>query len=303
MNSSTNASSSNQLLDTVKAFVYLVDFIVCTVLTIIIVQTVWRDSTLKKEVRFFLLCHHLICLTLFFGIGTIFTGIRALRLNAPVLVCWIIFAVQIVIGRGLLMTLLLMALNTCIAVCWPLKYLAFVHSVKRKILACLWFISFLDPTLSMLYESIRTSTEQIVRGDPNCPTTLASTFSRITGMIFIVLLLCFLLVSYVFIIREGRRAGHFNSSNHHAKRTILIHGLQIVLHILPTFVNIGIGGMKQYIVIDLISFIIFSCAQCSSPVVYGFRCTELRHKLIIQRQHCCAGHVLGSNTSVHFRNG
>ncbi|MEE6500753.1 hypothetical protein FKM82_003915 [Ascaphus truei] len=303
MNSSTNESNSQQFIESIKACVYLVDFIVCSVFTVLIIQTVWRDSVLKKEVRYFLLCHHLMCLTLFFGLGTIFSGMRAFQVNAPVLVCWIVFAVQIAIGRGLMLTLTLMALNTCIAVCWPLRYLAFVHSVKLKVTACMWIIAVLNPAVSVVYESIKMSPQFILHLDPTCPSSLTSIIFRIAGMAFIMLLALLILASYILIFREGRRTGHFNSSNKQARRTIAIHGLQIALHVLPTLVTIWIGGKAKYIVMNLANFIIFSFAQCCSPVVYGLRCTELRHKFIVQRNRCFTVRTSDSNGEEQLRNG
>ncbi|KAG8584028.1 hypothetical protein GDO81_008643 [Engystomops pustulosus] len=151
----TNYSSFGLKLYTVKASFYLLDFLICSVFTVLITHTVWRDNVLKNEVRFFFLCHHLICLTLFFGLGTITTYLRALQVNAPILVCWIIFALQIIIGRAVLLTLTLMALNTCIAVCWPLKYFGIAHFFKSKLIVCLWIIAFLDPMVSLIYGSIQ----------------------------------------------------------------------------------------------------------------------------------------------------
>ncbi|KAM4694544.1 odorant receptor 131-2-like isoform 1-T2 [Discoglossus pictus] len=301
MNNSTNISSSDQLIRKAIAFFCLADFIICSTLTILITQTVWKDSALKKEVRFFLLCHHLIYLALFFGLATIFYMFRAFQVNAPILFCWILFAVQISIGRGVLLTLVLMAVNTCIAVCWPLKYQGFVHSVKIKIMVSIWIIALLHPTVSLVYESIKATPEVIVSWNSSCPTTLNGIISRIAGMVFIVVIVILIVICYILIYIEGRRAGHFNRSNKQARRTIIIHGLQVILHIVPTLMNIWIANKPQYLPLSLVNFIIFSFAQCLSPVVYGLRCTQLRHKFIVQR-HCCAVNLSDSNSSEQFRN-
>ncbi|KAM4041084.1 odorant receptor 131-2-like [Anomaloglossus baeobatrachus] len=296
----TDDSSSSRMLHIVKGSFCLLDFLISSIFTIMITHTVWRDSVLKKEVRYFFLCHHLVCLTLFFGLGIIFNFIRASQVNAPVLVCWIIFAVQITFGRAVLLTLVLMALNTCIAVCWPLKYLRLAHSVKFKLTMCLWIIAFLDPLVSLFYEGIQKGQQFIVQLDPTCPTTLSSMPSRILGIVFIIILLILIIGSYIIIFKEGKRAGHFTKSNRQAKRTILIHGVQLLLHILPTLMNIWIGGKTNYIILDLTSFIIFSLAQCLSPVVHGLRSTELRHKFI-ERHSCCGEqHRYGPES---FQNG
>lgn len=281
MNNTTEENNNtDSSLHLVKATFYLLDFLVCCFFTIIITQTIWR-SPLKKEVRFFLLCHHLMCLTFFFLTGTIFYFLRALRVNAPAIVCWIIFAVQITIGRGVLISLALMALNTCIAVCWPLNYQAFSHSVKRKIVAGSWIISLFDPTISVIYEIIAKGPKHSVRLDPSCPTTLSGLLPRVAAIVFLIILVSLIIGSYVAIYREGKRAGHFTKYNKYARRTIFIHGLQIALHIIPTFLVIALGKEKTvYLMLDLVSFIIFSFAQCASPIVYGLRCKELRDKFV-----------------------
>ncbi|XP_069831711.1 odorant receptor 131-2-like [Dendropsophus ebraccatus] len=297
---STNDSSSNRLLHTLKGSFFLLDFLICSVFTILITQTVWKDSVLKKEVRYFFLCHHLVFLTLFFGFGTITSYLRAFQVNAPVIVCWILFAVQIIVGRAVLLTLVLMALNTCIAVCWPLKYLGLAHSLKYKLIVCLWIIALLDPVVSLVYEGIQKGHQYVVQKDQNCPNTISSTSQRITGIVFIIILVLVILGSYIIMFREGKRAGHFTKSNRQAKRTILIHGLQSALHILPTLMNIWISGKGDYFILDLFNFIIFSLAQCLSPVVYGLRSSELRQKFI-ERRYCCGAFDRYSVES--FQNG
>lgn len=280
MNNTTEENNTtDSSLQLVKATFYLLDFLICCFFTILITQTIWRDSALKKEVRFFLLCHHLMCLTLFFMTGTVFTFLRALRANAPAIVCWIIFAVQISIGRGVLLSLALMALNTCIAVCWPLNYQKFAHSAKPKIVACSWIISLFDPTISVIYEIIAKGPKDSVRLDPSCPTTLSSLLSRVTGIVFVIIIVSLIIGSYITIYKEGKRAGHFTNTNKNARRTIFIHGLQIVLHIIPTVLAIALYNKNTvYLMLDLVSFIFFSCAQCASPIVYGLRCKDLKDK-------------------------
>ncbi|XP_040204745.1 odorant receptor 131-2-like [Rana temporaria] len=282
MNNTTEENNNtDSSLHLAKATFYLLDFLVCCFFTILITQTIWRDSALKKEVRFFLLCQHFMCLTFFFLTGTIFYFLRALRVNAPAIVCWIIFAVQITIGRGVLISLALMALNTCIAICWPLHYEAFAHSVKRKIVACLWIISLFDPTISVIYEIIAKGPKHSVQLDPSCPTTLSGLLPRVAGIVFLIILVSLIIGSYVAIYREGKRAGHFTKNNKNARRTIFIHGLQTALHIIPTFLVIALRKENTlHLMLDLVSFIIFSFAQCASPIVYGLRCKELRDKFL-----------------------
>ncbi|XP_069071555.1 odorant receptor 131-2-like isoform X2 [Pleurodeles waltl] len=302
MNSSAhpyNTSNYEQLMETIKACFSVLDFIICTAFSVLIIGTVRRSADLRKEVRYFLLSHHLVFLTLFFGFGAVFSGIRALQVNAPRLACWTIFAVQIVVGRGLLLTLTLMSLNACIAICWPLKHLSIVYMVKFKMMVCLWILALLDPVVSLIYESISTSPEEIVQLDPSCPSSLNSIPARIAGVVFIVLLVILMAISYVLIYREAKHAGHLNSANKAARNTIVIHGLQITLHIIPTLIVIGIGRNPKLWALNLANFIIFSFAQCFSPIVYGLRCKELQCKLLtMYRICCCSPQATSSNVEL-----
>ncbi|XP_069474392.1 odorant receptor 131-2-like [Ambystoma mexicanum] len=304
MNSSVpqlDTSNLELLVETVKASVSLLDFIICSLFSVLIIRTVRKSSEMRKEVRYFLLSHHLSCLTVFFGIGAVFSGIRALKLNAPRLLCWIIFAMMITAGRGIMLTLALMSLNACVAICWPLKYLSIVNLVKFKLTVCVWVFAMLDPLISLIYESTTSPPGEILQLDPSCPTSLNGIPARIAGIVFILLLMVLIILSYVLIYREAKRAGHFNSTNTAARNTIIIHGFQITLHIIPTLIAIGIGRSTELLALNLANFIIFSFAQCFSPVVYGLRCKELQCKLLaLYRNGCCFPEITSSNVQLQL---
>ncbi|KAF3824072.1 hypothetical protein GH733_008357 [Mirounga leonina] len=107
-----NISDWLRLEATVKASVYTVAFFFATFVTVIIIMMVSQNSKLKKEVRYILLCHHLLCISSYCGLGVVFQGMRALLANSPVLMCWVVFGVQLSVGEGILFTLALMAVNT-----------------------------------------------------------------------------------------------------------------------------------------------------------------------------------------------
>ncbi|XP_043926991.1 uncharacterized protein LOC122801593 [Protopterus annectens] len=289
MNSTNNASSdsSDQLIiSRVKATTNLIAFITTTTFMCLIVQTVWQHLDLRKEIRHMLLCHHLICIAVYFGLGFLFYGIRTLKLNAPVLLCWITFAVQTAFGRGILLTLTLMAVNTCITICWPLRYLSFVHAVGRKVMALLWFLAVINPIWSTIYELQESHPGYVYERDPSCPTSLGRLAPRIGGGIFIFTLVIIIGLSYCFIYREGKQSGHFNHSNIRARRTILIHTLQLSFHIIPVFILI-VARKRLSPTSEIASYIIFSVAQSLSPVIYGFRCKEIRNKMKWMDSNSC----------------
>ncbi|KAF6114769.1 hypothetical protein HJG60_010702 [Phyllostomus discolor] len=94
-----NISDWLRLEATVKASVYMVTFPFVTFITIIIITIVSQNSKLRKEVRYILLCHHLMCISSYCGLGVVFQGMRALLANSPVVLCWVVFGVQLSFGE------------------------------------------------------------------------------------------------------------------------------------------------------------------------------------------------------------
>lgn len=282
MNSSncteSNASHVIQTLIVVKACLYLLNFIFITAMSILIIRTVRKNTPMKKEVRYFLLCHHLLYSSVFCCLGTVFSALQAFKVKNRWL--WILFGMQMALGETVLITLTLMALNTCLAVCWPLRYLAFVHFVKHKVMACVWIGAMLKSTCLLVIEGIRhIELEDMFEAEFSCPLTQGGNFAKIAGFVLMTLLSATIIISYCFLCREGNLTGHFNCSNRKAQKTIAIHGLQMSLHILPPLIITAIGKGPEHIEVKFGAFVIFLFAQSFSPVVYGLRNKELRNKI------------------------
>lgn len=119
-----NISHWLRLEATVKASVYVVTFSFATPITIITIVS--QDLKLGRQVRYTPLCPSLLRLSSYCALGIIFQGTRSLLANSPLLICWVVFGAQLSFGERILFTLALVALNTYLAICWPLKSLPFV---------------------------------------------------------------------------------------------------------------------------------------------------------------------------------
>lgn len=148
---------------------------------------------------------------------------RALVASSPVPICWVVFGVQLSVGEGILFTLALMAVNTYLAICWPLTSLSFVGSVKYRVLAGTWIIIILKNVCLFIIEGTSSTPVAALKAEPLCPVILNGTPARAIGMVFLLLLLSVILISYFLIYREGKWAGHFNRSNIRVRKTVLIH--------------------------------------------------------------------------------
>ncbi|KAM8791908.1 odorant receptor 131-2-like isoform 1-T1 [Rhynchonycteris naso] len=296
-----NISDWLRLEATVKASVYVVTFSFATFITVIIIALVLQNSKLRKEVRYILLCHHLLCISSYCGLGVVFQGMRALLANSPVLLCWVVFGTQLIFGEGILFTLALMAVNTYLAICWPLKSLSFVNSVKYRILAGSWIIIVLKNVCLFIIEGTNSTPVSVLKSEPLCPVTLNGTPARAIGMVFLLLLLAVILISYSLIYQEGKRAGHFNRSNVKARKTVLIHLLQMGLQVIPTVIFIGLGKRCGvfFFTLNLVLFGVFAFAQCFNPLIYGLWSRELKSGLYYWM--CCqlwCGHTMNSRGPV-----
>uniref|UniRef100_A0A4W3HID9 G-protein coupled receptors family 1 profile domain-containing protein n=1 Tax=Callorhinchus milii TaxID=7868 RepID=A0A4W3HID9_CALMI len=233
--------TSNYLIYPVKTSIYLIDLVCSSTCSYMITRTVQENVILKEDFKYFLLCQYLICTSLYFTLGTLTNSFHLFHINSPRVICWILFAVQITFAQSIMLTLTLLAFNTCIAIYWPLSYKSFVSLAKRKIIAIFWVLSMFNPFWLSIYESWGISLSYVTAKDDTCPNAMDGTVSRIAGMVFI--LLCFLLIvfSYGLIYREGKRAGHFNSSNCRARKTILIIGVQLSLFIVPVLITLALA--------------------------------------------------------------
>ncbi|XP_040838732.1 uncharacterized protein LOC121158175 isoform X1 [Ochotona curzoniae] len=281
-----NISDWLRLEAAVKTSIYVVTFSFAMSITIIVVAIVRQSSELRKQVRYLLLCHHLLCISSYCGLGVVFQGMRALLAHSPLLICWVVFGAQLSVGEGILFTLALMALNAYLAICWPLTTLSFVESVKYRVLTGAWAIIVFKNVCLFFIEGASSTAGAVFKSEPFCPVILNGTPARAIGMIFLFLLLSVILISYSLIYQEGKRAGHFNRANVKARRRVLTHLIQISLHIIPTLLFIGLGKKCGlfFFALNLVLFGVFAFAQCFNPLVYGLQDGELQSRW--HRQLC-----------------
>uniref|UniRef100_A0A8C2VKN5 Olfactory receptor 5P3-like n=1 Tax=Chinchilla lanigera TaxID=34839 RepID=A0A8C2VKN5_CHILA len=264
-----NISDWLRLEATVKTSVYVVTSSFAVLITVIVITTVSQNLRLRRKIRYILLCHHLLCISSYCALGF------------PLLICWVVFGAELSVGEGILFILALMALHTYLMICWPLKSLSLVDSVKYRILAGVWAVIVFKNVCLFLIEGISPTPVAILTSVPLCPVTLNGIPARATGMLFLFLPLSVILASYFLIYQEGKWAGHFTKSNSKAKQTVLTHLLQISLHVVPTLVVVGLGKKCGvfFSALNLVLFGVFAFAQCFNPLVYGLWNRELQGRL------------------------
>lgn len=284
-----NSSDNQRFLDTVKACVHTGMSVAIGIFMYVIWVTVHGSAHLRSNAHYLLLLQHCICLTGFNTVGGVLHGLRALRLPVTRLACWILFDLQVVMGRGLTLTLTLMCMCTCLSVCCPLHYEPLVRSLYRWVILVTWILALINPVVFTVLACMQQSWSYVIAPDAECSTALESKACIISALLLLFLIVLLILSSYILICLEGHHAGHFSQSNSKGRRTILIHMLQISLHILPTF--IFISRVHRTVTTETITFLIFSISQVFSPIIYGLRCKELNKEIPRFFPHCFSEHV------------
>ncbi|KAI7810206.1 putative olfactory receptor 2T2-like [Triplophysa rosa] len=242
------------LLPCMRAFIVTVFF---TCLIIVVVQ---NSSELRENPRYALLCLHCMCVSGFNIMGAVVHSLRSLCWPVSRIVCWILFDLQVVMARGLMITLMLMSVTTCLSICLPLHYPALVQSYRHWVTLPSCAFALFNPVVFTVLACVRYPWDYVIGLDTECSTALEGTACIVSALTQLSVLRYDDYVHHVAIYLEGRRVGHFTPSNGKGCCTILIHCLESLAVTLPLY-------------------IVFCSAQSLSPVVFGLCFKELSMKM------------------------
>ncbi|XP_058228762.1 olfactory receptor 4N2-like [Hemibagrus wyckioides] len=277
-------SDNYYTLEVVKACVDSVMFVAMCVFTYVIKVTEHDSLHLDHEVHYRLLLQQSICLMGFNAAGSAIHGIRSLRLPTTRLTCWILFDLQVVMGRGI--TLTLMCMCACLSVCRPLHYRTLVRSLYRWMMLAAWFLALINPLVFTVVAFAQNPWSYLLSPDSQCPTALEDKGFTISVLLFLDIMTLFMFLSYILICLEGHYTGHFSESNTKGRLTILVHVLQISLYFVTVYIIIS--HVQQELIVEIVTFLIFSILQVLSPVIYGLRCKELNMEILRLFPGCCS---------------
>ncbi|XP_055058475.2 probable G-protein coupled receptor 148 [Misgurnus anguillicaudatus] len=293
---SSSLTDDSRLLETVKAFAHFGAFIFTGLFTYLIIVTVRDSPELYQNPRYVLLCQHCLCVTGFNIMGAMVHSLRSLRWPVSRITCWILYDLLVVMARGLMITLVLMSVNTCLSICMPLRYPVLVQRYRHWVMLGSCVFVLFNPVVFTVQACSRYPWDYVIGLDTECSTALEGTACIVSALVQLSLMIMLIIGSYVVIYLEGRRAGHFTPSNSKGRRTILIHSLQMSLHIFPSLIIIS--RHQERLAVALTLYIVFCCAQSLSPVVFGLLCRELYTKMPHFRVDCgSCGHVRSMNNT------
>lgn len=278
MNNSTEARDYT----CVRFYVSTVSFSVLLFFNLIINWTIIREERLRSHARFVLIVHLLLSALVHLGTSSVFYCQIFLSARPGRAACAAMITVLISSASNILLTLTAMALDRFCAVCYPMRYSVGCDAGHWPwaLGALTWLVALAIPLCLLL----RPDAEADYRGECG-PEQLRK--GGLEKVVFIGLCTVLILYSYARILLEGRRLGLLNRRNRAGCRTIALHGSQLAVYILPSFVSFVLTMLykRELIRADtkelsaVVIFAFFSLAQCVAPVVYGLRKEELMEQL------------------------
>ncbi|XP_078283829.1 putative G-protein coupled receptor 148 [Rhinoraja longicauda] len=279
MDASANCSvpgwDAGQQLLTVRLLSSLASFTLLLFFSCVIGVAVLSAARLRSQTRFVLLLQLHLSALLYFGLSSCFYLVQVSGAEVQGAGCLALLLSLMVSGSCILLTLTLMALDRYLAVCHPLRYSA-LSAARRARYLCplLWLLSSILPLVLVTHQSPSTLSS------PPCSLRSGHQLGQTCKFALIGACTLLILFSYTKIFALTRRSRR-------ARSTILMHGAQLAVYIVPAFITFLLQRLAQAHRLqhctkarfEAANYAFFSLAQCISPVIYGLRKDELRDLL------------------------
>ncbi|XP_041093382.1 odorant receptor 131-2-like [Polyodon spathula] len=280
LENSSVANESGSRYPEVRLCASTISFILLAFFNVVINFTIVSEERLRTQARFVLIFHLLFSGLVYFCLSSAFYLQKYMRFQISKASCLTLITILMTSASNILLTLTAMALDRYIAICFPLKYSALCGRHQPWLLgAATWLLALLIPLYLVTQDA---------QPDYQAKCTRAQMQDgQLLKILLISCCTCLILYSYAKIIQEGRRIGVVNKRNRIGRKTILMHGAQLAVYILPNFVlyftyllaSAGYLDSKTRDLFGEVNFAFFSLAQCISPVIYGLRKEDLLEQL------------------------
>ncbi|XP_073468557.1 odorant receptor 131-2-like [Aquarana catesbeiana] len=269
-------------------FISLITICLCFFLyfLVVVLSIFFTSPPLRENARYVLFVYMLVNDTFFLLSGfTLMLG-AIFFLYMPVPVCFILSTVSSMAFRVTPTTLAAMALEKYIAICHPLRHKELCTPQRANVAFTLICTALIIPNAADLGLMTSSYTNifniSVICRKENLYVNPFQNFLRSLSLaLCFVLVAIIILFTYIKLTMVAHRVSSQSSSASKARKTILLHGFQLLLctmSLLSTFTEAL--PASQAIFLPGFNFFVFSCVpRFLSPIIYGIRDEYLR-KLI-----------------------
>ncbi|KAG8584521.1 hypothetical protein GDO81_004639 [Engystomops pustulosus] len=279
LDNGSQMSSHNEMVSFIITTVFFVLTMICFCFFVyfisIILIVYFTTPQVRDNSRYVLFAHMLVNDTLYLFLG-LFLALAYQFLYMPVSICYFILTITTATFRVTPFNLATMALERYIAICYPLRYLMFC-TVKRSysVIAAMWLFGLLPNAvdLAILSSSVEKSffsQKLLCKQEGLIIQPLQDTIRSIYFIVSLIVVALVILFTYVKVMLIARKSGSSSSSASKAGKTVMLHGLQLLLSMvsLTSTITETYGG--NYLA--MLNFLIFMCVpRLLSPLIYGIR--------------------------------
>uniref|UniRef100_H3ACF4 G-protein coupled receptors family 1 profile domain-containing protein n=2 Tax=Latimeria chalumnae TaxID=7897 RepID=H3ACF4_LATCH len=287
INGTQAAFSSN-----VNKFTFMFAFILISLYFLILMfQTFFSTRAFRESSRYVLFAHMLLIDTIQLLVAVILAILKMLMLRLPVPVCSVLIFISVATYLSTPLNLAVMSLERYIAICFPLRH-AEICCVERAWIAmmAIW-ITGSAPSIAdniLLHVSVRKSffsTNVLCTRDSVTVTSAQTIFLFVVRIFMLVLVAMTIMYTYVKIMLEAKKVNVDKTSTSKARKTVILHGVQLSLCMLSFIFPLTDPFLKQlstrlWYNLNYINFFIFVLfPRFLSPLIYGLRDETFRNSM------------------------
>ncbi|XP_069624197.1 probable G-protein coupled receptor 148 [Ranitomeya imitator] len=257
-----------------------------------ILVSILKKDTLRKETRYILLANVMVSDLIFILFNSIISTCNIIRWCLNKAVCSSMIVFTFAAYTSCVLTFTAMVVDTYIAICFPLHYYSLLSMQRtRKILLAIWIFStllplvvfFISETLEGNFQEVQNVCLLLYHGPNQKKNNLVTVVCAIA--IFF-LLICSVMIIYFYIklYTMTRKSGIWVNRFSRARITLLTHSILLCLYIVPAFIltaeimmfkNRLIGMDARIWISACNNGLMMMMPRALSPLLYGLRYREL----------------------------